>query len=202
MRLGEPVAAREFQSEREGLFKAGQPARRRGKRRTVPQIHGHRADDNFRARLVSHTHDVLQVLAKMLMHVLQSWIISAHLLFEKHLHPAPLARSARAERRQQLHDAKLFQPQRRANEREARSLPPENRPTAEGADDFVIAHVDDPHITFERRAVAGDFADDVRVNRGHGHVDDLELIAREFQFEHRLHQARQTKRRLRIAHRR
>ena len=203
--LDESIAAREGQAQRPLLLELWQFLGREramlgGERRAVPQVHRHRAHDDFRARRVALVNNRIQIFAEVLMHPRHARIIALHLLLEKHLHAAPLHGAARAEGTEPLHEAKLLHPQRRANKTQSRHLLPKHRAAAERSHHFVVAHVDDPHVAFQRPAVLRDFADDVRVDRGHGHVDDLELVAGKFQFEHRLQHPRQPKGRLRVPH--
>ena len=95
------------------------------------------------------THDVIKVVAEMGVNIRHARIAAAHTLFEKHLHPSPLDRAALADVTEPLHEAKLLQPDRRTDESETGHLLPEHRPAAKRADDFVVTHVDDPHVAFQ-----------------------------------------------------
>lgn len=61
---------------------------------------------------------------------------------------------------------------------------------------LVVPQVDNQEIPILVCAVAGDGQDDVRVDRRHGRVDDLELGAGVLLLQHRLKHSPETKRRL------
>ena len=70
---------------------------------------------------------------------------------------------------------------------------------AERANDFVVAHVNNPDIGAGAGTVARDGHNHIRVNASHSGVDDLEFYVRMAHLQHRLQHAGQPEARLRIA---
>jgi hypothetical protein len=86
---------------------------------------------------------------------------------EEHGHPTPTGGGI-AGRPQPLHHgvdqlprASRLERQIRAHDRQRRRLLAENRPRAEGADDLVVSHVDEPDIRLQRPAIPGNRNDGV-----------------------------------------
>jgi len=64
--------------------------------------------------------------------------------------------------------------------RSRRRLSPENRGYAERADHLVVAHVNNPQITFMRGALSRDRQDNMRIDRSECHINDFKFCARIF----------------------
>ena len=111
----------------------------------------------------------------MRIHFGHARIILSHLLVQKHLHASPGRRSfARLDLTEELPDASGFDRGRQSNKGAAGHLLAEDRARAEGADHFIVAHVNHPQITIECAAVMRDVADHVRVDRGDRDIDDFD----------------------------
>ncbi len=105
-------------------------------------------------------------------------IIVTHLLFEKHFHAAPLLRTGAASNPQQHIIQQLPRPggfdrNAGANQRQREDLGAEDRARAKGTDHLVVAHVNHPYVAVPPRGLTGDGPEDVRIDGGHGGVDDL-----------------------------
>ena len=78
--------------------------------------------------------------------------------------------------RDQLSDPGLLHRQTQPDQPPGRRFGPEDGRRAERPDHFVVAHVNDPKVALMARALAGDGENDVRVDGGDGHVDNLEVF--------------------------
>jgi hypothetical protein len=85
-----------------------------------------------------------------------------------------------------LAQPRLFEHEAQPHQPERGRLQSENRRRAEGADHLVVAHVNDPDITFMPGAFAGDGQDYVRIDGCYRRVDHLEFCFRIARAQQRL----------------
>ena len=184
------------------LFRRQAGAMNRGQRRKVAQVDGNGCEQNRRARALSVADDVIQVGGQAGVNAIQPRIVVRHLPAKKELEAFPLLwlACAAGDLRQPLADARRFQCENRSHGRKARGLPAKDCSSAERADDFVVTRVNQPEISLARGAVLRDQADDVRVDRRHRRVDDLDFLVRMTRLEKTLKLSGETISRLRIAH--
>ena len=97
----------------------------------------------------------------------------------KHFHAAPRRRIGFStlefapEAGQQLTQARFLNRQVQPDQRERRDFRAEHRRRAERPDHFVVAHVNDPHISLLPGAIAGDRQNYVRIDGRNAQIDDL-----------------------------
>ena len=180
----------------------------RGEGRAILHVARDRADEHLRAAVLSDADDVAQIRREVFIHPLHARVVQPHLLLKKHLHAVPLgrhggfARELPLERIQQLTEPRGLEPEAGANDGQRRRLLTEDRARAERPHHLVVAHVHEPVIALLVRAILRNLADDVGIDRSDGDIDDFDLLPHHRAVQQHIKDARKTKRRLRVAHRR
>lgn len=179
----------------------------REERREIALIGDGRAEERAGAGAVRGVGDRGEIGAEVGADGIEARIVDRDLLLQEHLHAAPIARrvgvgaEAAAEVADELAGARTFQPDGETDGGFAAHERREDASGTEGADDFVVAFVNDEEIGFERGAVVGDAAHEVGVDGGDGGIDDLEMLLRIRGKEHRFQHAADRERWLGVAHR-
>ena len=204
-RIRVSLALVEERSSRLGRDRVQRRVGERGERWRAEPIDRDGRQNDTRAGVASDRHDVGEVLVEVLVDGLEAGVVRCDALGQEHLHARPLrwpVPSAAEQVVEELPDAGSLELQVEADRAEVRAQRAEHRRRAVGADDLVVAHVDDEQVGLEARTVDGDLAHDVRVDRRHGGVVDLEALLGEARDEHLLEPPRDAEGRLRRPHRR
>src|SRR2546430_13458766 len=115
---------------------------------------------------------------------MMSWISRPDLMVDKHLHSAPggLPGCFRSEtpkqRVKQLSDLRGFKREGETDKTKPGGLRAEYCAGAKRSDEFVVAHVDDPHIALASGAVARNGQDHMGIDGCHGGGYDFQTPAR------------------------
>ncbi len=154
------------------------------KRRTVLEVDGDGVEHNRGTRVAAGAQQVFQVLVEIPVNHFLSRIIWGHLVPAEHLHATPFFRPGGPvselvnQVAKQLARPRFLEQQMQPHQPEWRRLCAKNSRGSEGADHLVVAHVNNPNITFMPGAFTGDGQDRMRVDRRYSRIDDLELFSR------------------------
>src|SRR5439155_1215573 len=146
----------------------------RRERSAVFQVAGNGAEDHFDAGWLGDPQDVLKIPLEILIDALLAWIIRPDLMVEKHLHSAPGGPPGRfrsetpKQRVEQLSDLRGFKREGETDKTKPGRLRAEYCAGAKRSNEFVVAHIDDPHIAFASGAVARNGQDHMGIDGCHG----------------------------------
>ena len=181
--------------------------RARAERRAVLEVRGHAAQDHRHPRGNSGLKDRVQIHLEVPVNPFLSRVARGKLPIQEHLQATPTARlfaGAKPSRKchQSLTEPGPLQSQVGTHCPARRRLRAEDGAGAERAKEFVVSHVDDPHVpvvlgTFTRYRHNG-----MRVNRRHRHANHLEFRLRKPFAQENLQVAPNAVRRPRITQRR
>ncbi len=171
----------------------------RAKRSAIFQIRRHRADDHPRPRAPRRGNRVAQVLLEVRIRVLHQRRSLGHLLVEKHLHAAPLF-FLRAHLREQLANARGTQRDSAANHVQVHASGSQRRARPIGADDFVVAGVNDENVGLLFGQALSDRQQDVRIDGNAARIHDFEFHLRIAGAQHDFQVAAEGVGRIGIAH--
>src|SRR5262249_6102259 len=123
----------------------------------------------------------IKLTSKIPISPLPDWRVEPDLVLLEHaqpspgLLPAPFRSNHFGQSLEELADLCGFRRQARPNNPQPRRLWAEHCSRAEGSNNFVVAHVDDPEIAIEFRALTSNRQNGVRVYRGHRGANNLKL---------------------------
>src|SRR5215469_4510751 len=143
---------------------------------TVLQIASDGAQNNRHAGILSRAQNAVQVLFKVVIDPEPVWIVVSKLMLFKHVQATPCrwGGGMTPSLHQAIHPLAgfcRFQRDGGANQRYSRHARTEYSAPAKRADDFVVAHVNDPQIALMPGAFTCNGRNHVRIDGGHRHTD-------------------------------